>query len=237
MWTGYPPPKKTSFMVPSPPLRSKSRGSSVIISQKAIHRQFPSWLPPNIPFRVGETFCCPSLGTPDQIPGHSMHRKPFRRLTNLLGMSQETWAISWGIHVFTDGCMQSAVCVLFSETAQALSVLSELLRPVSKLALEKSYVCQAENGRKNETKNAVTLQWKVTLVQQFPLDVLHADSSFVSCYPLYSLEGVRMLVSIFLSRWCINQLWKSVLIHVWMCLVIVKCSLFFPTFLKIHNVS
>lgn len=111
--------KKNSFLVPSPPLGSKSRGSSVMISQKGMHRQFPSWLPPNAPFRVGETFCCPSLGTPDQIPGHSMHRKPFRRLTNLLGMSQETWAISWGIHVFTDGCMQSAVCVLFSETAQA----------------------------------------------------------------------------------------------------------------------
>jgi len=61
-----------------------------------------------------------------------------------------------------------------------LSVLSELLRPVSKLALGKSYVCQAENGRKNETKNAITLQWKVALMQQFPLDVLHSDSSFVS---------------------------------------------------------
>lgn len=108
-----PPPKKISFLVPSPPLRSKSRGLSVIISQKAMHRQLPSWLPPNAPFRVGETFCCPSWGTPDQIPGHSMHRKPFRRLTNLLGVSQETWAISWGIHVFTDGCMQSAVCVFF----------------------------------------------------------------------------------------------------------------------------
>lgn len=213
MWTGTPPPKKISFLVPSPPLRSKSRGLSVIISQKAMHRQLPSWLPPNAPFRVGETFCCPSWGTPDQIPGHSMHRKPFRRLTNLLGVSQETWAISWGIHVFTDGCMQSAVCVFFFSQRPHkllrtvfLSVLSELLRPVSKLALGKSYVCQAENGRKNETKNAITLQWKVVLVQQFPLDVLHWLIVCLKCYPLYSLEDVRMLISIFLSRWCTNQL-------------------------------
>lgn len=206
-----PPSKKISFLVPSPPLRSKSRGLSVIISQKAMHRQLPSWLPPNAPFRVGETFCCPSWGTPDQIPGHSMHRKPFRRLTNLLGVSQETWAISWGIHVFTDVCSLLYV-FFFSQRPHKLlrtvflSVLSELLRPVSKLALGKSYVCQAENGRKNETKNAITLQWKVVLVQQFPLDVLHWLIVCLKCYPLYSLEDVRMLISIFLSRWCTNQL-------------------------------
>lgn len=50
----------------------------------------------------------------------------------------------------------------------------ELLSSVSRLTLGRSPVYQAENHRKDETKNAPTLQWKEMLMQQFPLDRLHS---------------------------------------------------------------
>lgn len=109
----------------------------------ATHRRLPSWLPPNSPFRAGEGLWCPSSETLDQIPGQSVHQKPFRRLASLLGVSQETQAISWGYMY-----LRSSVCAILSET-----VTSKLLRLVSKLALGRSLVYQAENSRKDETKN------------------------------------------------------------------------------------
>lgn len=41
---------------------------------------------------------------------------------------------------------------------------------------------------------------------------------------------LRCWLQLLKARWCINQLWKSVLIDVWMCLIIVKCLFFFLTF-------
>lgn len=62
---------------------------------------------PSPPFRVGETFWCPSSGAPDQTPGHSMHQKPFRRLPSLLGCLRRH-------EPFRGGCMYSQmdVCTL-----------------------------------------------------------------------------------------------------------------------------
>lgn len=167
----------------------------------ATHRQLPSWLTkPTFQGRWNFLVLLCRSSRPNSRPAHTP--KPFRRLTNLLGMSQETWAISWGIYVFTDGYVCPSVCFTLRQHGLLGTVpqCSQRQWFVSKLALGRSSVYQAENSRKDETKNPITLQWKVMLMQQFPLDILHSliyYLSFFKFYPLYSLKDVGMLVAIF----------------------------------------
>lgn len=73
------------------------------------------------------------------------------------------------------------------------------------------------------------------LIHQFPLDILHALIYYIIIlsFPLFfahcTLKKMLGFDCNFLKTRYINQLWKSVLIAVWMCLIIVKY--FFKNFL------
>lgn len=111
------------FPVPSPSSKSQLRGLSMVV--KGMQCRHPSniwgqlsWVSlPHTPLSGQlRPFQCSSSWAPDQIPGQPLCRKLFKRLINLLGMSQERWAISLEKNIFMDGCvwlhLYACACVL-----------------------------------------------------------------------------------------------------------------------------
>lgn len=176
-------------------------------------RQLPSWLPQAHLSGSVRRFGAP-LQELQTKPQATPCTKSLLEGFPILGMSQETWAISWGMHVLTDGCVHSALipvftvdvctllCGLSSQRQHSSWELCSLVISVSCSDQRVSWLWgRAENDRKDETKNAITLQWKVMLMQQFPLAVLHSFNLLsLKFYPLYSLEDVRMLVAGFFFK-------------------------------------
>lgn len=105
----------------------------------ATHRQLPSWLTkPTFQDRWNFLVLLCRSSRPNSRPARAP--KPFRRLTNLLGMSQETWAISWGIYVFTDGYVCPSVCFTLIDSTGSWELFLSVLRD--------SVICeQASSGK------------------------------------------------------------------------------------------
>lgn len=113
------------FPVPSPSSKSQLRGLSMVVKgmqcghpSNTYERTAVLNVPSSHTPLSGQLrpFQCSSSWAPDQIPGQPLCRKLFKRLINLLGMSQERWAISLEKKYIYDGCvwlyLYACVCVL-----------------------------------------------------------------------------------------------------------------------------
>lgn len=117
-------------------------------------------------------------------------------------------------------------------TSELLELVSQEVGSGNEPHLSSRRVNSRKDKRWNQKYNHPP-HWKVMLIHQFPLDILHALIYYIiilSVSLIFAHCTFKKMLGFycnFFKTRCINQLWKSVLIAVWMCLIIVKYFFFF----------